>query len=160
MTISSCPLDWQFLWSWYNGWFKDAVSASRTSKTLCMKWNNRKGKPFKIIMAPLIQSAHVYRCILYYRLYKKAASVFLIPSPLFQWEADQWNKACPGARVCREAWVALASDSQFGREICWLWCLMPVASTVLPVPSHFASICLSENSLHTLPSNFKLFFFF
>ena len=25
----------------------------------------------------------------------------------------------------REAWVALASDSQFGREICCLWCLMP-----------------------------------
>ena len=62
-------------------------------------------------MAPLIQSAHVYRCILYYRLYKKAASVFLIPSPLFQREADQWKTACPGA------WVGTGSLGSSGSQM-------------------------------------------
>lgn len=107
-------------------------------------------------MVPLIQSAHDYRCIHYYRLYKR---LFHNPSfPILFSNgslAAQWKKACPGTGVFHRK-AARLSEGEGGFVCSATSCLRPPWFSLCL--HHFRNICLSENSLHTLPSNFKLFF--
>lgn len=104
------------------------------SKILCMKWNNRKGKPFKIIMVPLIQSAHVYWCILYYSCIKRLFHHSSFPVLFSNGKQSSGRRHVQGRECAWETWVVWQWDRQCGREICLLWCLMLVASTALSAP--------------------------
>lgn len=69
------------------------------------------------------------------------------------------EQACPGHECAgKPGWLWLQTLSSGGD----LLPLVPHACGLYSsaVPSHFANICLSENSLHTLPQTVTLFFFF
>lgn len=147
--ISSCPLDCQFLRGW---WVACQGHCARYSSTgLCM-WsclNNIKGKPFKIMMLPLIHSAHIYWCIYCDELCKRLC--LTIPHfgsffPLVSL-ADQWTRA-----HLEKGIVQLKASLAQGEGALVLYAISCLCL------HHFRNICLPENSLHTLPSNFKLFF--
>lgn len=100
-------------------------------------------------MLPLIQSAHIYWCIYCDELCKRLC--LTIPHfwsffPLVSLAA-QWTRAHLEKGIMQLKASLAQGEGALVRYAISRLCL-----------HHLRNICLPENSLHTLPSNFKLFF--